>query len=89
MKHWVASLLNGTILQSEPDFPLTLSMFTVTIYNQAGKDIHDNVFDASKLSFPGKGLKQCLCNQKEKQVSKEGASVASLSSEFMSICKKE
>jgi hypothetical protein len=59
----------------------------MTIHNQAGKDKHDNVVDASNLSYPGKGLKQFLCNQKEKEVSQQGASMASLSSEFMSICK--
>jgi hypothetical protein len=62
-------------------------MFTMTIHNQAGKDIPDNVVDASKLSFPDKGLKELLCNQKEKQVSKQAASMASLSSEFISLCK--
>ena len=62
-------------------------MFTMTIHNQAGKDIHDNVVDASLLSFPGKGLKGLLSNQKEKQVSKEAASMGSLSSEFISLCK--
>jgi len=60
-------------------------MFTMTIHNQAGKDIHDNVVDAPLLSFPAKGLKGILCKQKEKQVSKEAASMASLSSEFISL----
>jgi hypothetical protein len=60
-------------------------MFTMAIRNQAGKDIHDNVVDASLLSLPAKGLKGILCEQKEKQVSKEAASMASLSREFISL----
>ena len=79
-----AEWLNIIILTK---FPSHFSIFSVTIHNKSGDDIHDNVLDASKVSFAGKGLKQLLINQKDKQVSKEAASVKSLSSEFMSICK--
>ena len=79
-----AEWLNTKILTK---FPSHFSIFSVTIHNKSGDDIHDNVLDASKVSFPGKGLKQLLINQKDKMASKEAASVKSLSSEFMSICK--
>ena len=54
----------------------------MTIHNQAGKDIHDNVVDAPLLSLPAKGEKGILSEQKENEVSKETASMASSPSEF-------
>ena len=57
----------------------------MTIHNQEGKDIHDNVVDAPLLSLPAKGLKGIVCNQNEKEVSKEAGSMASLSSEFITL----